>query len=369
LFFYARLSGVKDTNPAELDKYLGGKLKIIPKVLSIFLFSSQTLRIKALTMHYDVFNGDADGIFALHQLRLDKPAANAQLITGVKRDINLLERISGINSSSVTVLDISLDKNHAALVNLLKNDNRILYIDHHYAGEIPASTALEHYIEPSAETCTALIVNTLLNGKYSAWAVCGAFGDNLDEQAIELAENNGASTPEIEILKEIGELFNYNGYGARVEDLLFNPADLYRAIQPYHEPLQFYDSTDLVARLRDGYKEDMARAADLENIAEQSQNRVYRLPAASWSRRIAGVFSNMKAKEKKDAAHAVIVENDDGTLQISVRAPLINRKNADTLCRQFPSGGGRAAAAGINTLPAEMLDTFIASFHAIYSRD
>ena len=42
---------------------------------------------------YDVFNGDADGICALHQLRLDEPR-DAELVTGVKRDIGLVARIN-----------------------------------------------------------------------------------------------------------------------------------------------------------------------------------------------------------------------------------------------------------------------------------
>ena len=43
--------------------------------------------------HYDVFNGDADGLCALQQLRLHTPVDNAILITGVKRDISLLQRV------------------------------------------------------------------------------------------------------------------------------------------------------------------------------------------------------------------------------------------------------------------------------------
>ena len=103
-------------------------------------------------MHFDVFNGDADGIFALHQLRLARPVPEAELITGVKRDISLLERIRTTRDASVSTLDISLDKNRDALLALLANNNRILYIDHHYAGDIPKSENLEHHIEPSAKT-------------------------------------------------------------------------------------------------------------------------------------------------------------------------------------------------------------------------
>lgn len=42
-------------------------------------------------MNYDIFNGDADGIIALLQLRLADPI-DSQLITGVKRDIKLVEK-------------------------------------------------------------------------------------------------------------------------------------------------------------------------------------------------------------------------------------------------------------------------------------
>ena len=49
-------------------------------------------------MNYDVFNGDADGICALLQLRLAEPR-EAQLVTGVKRDINLLSRVEALAST------------------------------------------------------------------------------------------------------------------------------------------------------------------------------------------------------------------------------------------------------------------------------
>lgn len=61
-------------------------------------------------MHYDVFNGDADGIIALLQLRLAEPK-QSKLITGVKRDIKLLSQVvKADNASSVTALDISMEK-------------------------------------------------------------------------------------------------------------------------------------------------------------------------------------------------------------------------------------------------------------------
>jgi hypothetical protein len=63
----------------------------------------------------------------------------------------------------------------------------------------------------------------------------------------------------------------------------------------------------------------------------------------------------------------VLTERADGTYLVSVRAPLENKRGADELCRKFPTGGGRAAAAGINALPADQLDPFIDAFEATYS--
>ena len=62
--------------------------------------------------HYDIFNGDADGILSLVQLRLAQPK-DATLVTGVKRDISLVKQVnvSHLDSSSeITILDIFLQK-------------------------------------------------------------------------------------------------------------------------------------------------------------------------------------------------------------------------------------------------------------------
>ena len=314
-------------------------------------------------MFYDVFNGDADGILALHQLRLHTPQPEATLVTGVKRDIKLLNKIREAQHSSITVLDISLDSNREPLLSLLDQGNSITYIDHHFAGSTPDSEALTAHIDPAPTTCTSLIVDKLLDGKYRDWAVAAAFGDNLHDSAQEAAQELSCTPEQLAQLRELGELLNYNGYGAEIADLHFAPDELYRALRPYDDPFVFLaDSPDL-ATLRRGFKEDMILAMDQREIDPGRHNRIYSFPNAPWARRVSGVFSNLRAREKKDAAHALIVENDDGSLRISVRAPLNNRKHADTLCLSFPTGGGRTAAAGINNLPPEMLDDFFRKFH------
>ena len=59
--------------------------------------------------------------------------------------------------------------------------------------------------------------------------------------------------------------------------------------------------------------------------------------------------------------------NTDKTYTLSLRAPLNNKQGAGDVCAKFPTGGGRAAAAGVNNLPAEMINDFINSVTQYYS--
>ena len=318
-------------------------------------------------MHFDLFNGDADGILALHQFRLHTPQPEATLITGIKRDIKLLDKIHTVTESSITVFDISLNSNRGALLQLLDQNNEIIYFDHHFAGDIPDSKSLTSYIDPAPSVCTSLIVDKLLEGKYRSWAVAAAFGDNLHDTALETAKTINLGTEQIERLQELGELLNYNGYGADISDLHFPPDVLYQALHPYEDPFSFLAESSDLTTLRRGFSEDMTLAMDQKETYPGRKNRIYSFPNAPWARRVAGVFSNLRAREKKNAAHALIIENDDATFRISVRAPLTDRKNADSLCLSFPTGGGRKAAAGINNLPANMLDDFLDRFETTFS--
>jgi hypothetical protein len=319
-------------------------------------------------MHYDIFNGDADGIFSLHQYRLQSPLPKARLITGVKRDIWLLAQLENVTDCALTVFDISLDSNRTSLLKILQNNNKVVYFDHHFAGEGIDAGALEAHLDPSPQTCTSLLVNAALGGSHRLWAICGAFGDNLLEPAFALAQALQLSDKQIDQLRELGELFNYNGYGESLDDLHFHPQKLYEAVQPYLNPFDFYENSEQLATLRTGYQIDLAQAMDQKEMKTSGNNRVYCLPNNSWARRVAGVFSNFRARERIAAAHVVITENQDKTLRISVRAPLAEQRDADTLCKLYPTGGGRAAAAGINSLPTEMLGGFLDTFQSFYSR-
>jgi len=320
-------------------------------------------------MDYDIFNGDADGICALHQLRLAEPRPDAELITGVKRDIALLERLRNqvAPGDVLTVLDISMDSNKLALLDLLQRGCQVWYADHHFAGDIPDAAALTVHIDPSPEVCTSLIVNRLLGGRFLPWAVVAAFGDNLHASARQAAVPLALGEHQLAMLRELGELLNYNGYGERVEDLHCSPQDLYRAVRSFENPFDFMAKSTVLAGLKAGFDADMAAARSQMPIREEVSGRIYQFPAEPWSRRAAGVFSNEKARERPELAHALLVDNNDGTFLVSVRAPLNNKRGADTLCRAFPTGGGRAGAAGINALPQERREEFIVQFFITFS--
>jgi len=137
------------------------------------------------------------------------------------------------------VLDVSLEKNHDALVAALDAGAQVRYIDHHFPGDIPVSDALQTHIDTDAETCTGLIVDGLLDGKYRAWAVTAAFGDNLQVKARAAAEPLGLDAADVDRLERLGTLLNYNGYGASVKDLHFAPDDLSLRLRPFESPFDF----------------------------------------------------------------------------------------------------------------------------------
>ena len=315
-------------------------------------------------MHYDVFNGDADGICALLQLRLEEPLVSTR-ITGIKRDIALLERVHAVPGDTVTVLDISMVKNSDALSQLLAKDVVVDYVDHHAAGTIPNHPNLTATISEAPEVCTALLVNGRLRGARVEWAITGAFGDNLDEPAQRLAEKSGLQASDTAGLRELGVCINYNGYGPSLDDLHFHPDALYESLLEACRPQAFLDSSTF-RQLQQGYQEDLAASAALTPIVEEPAFAVYHLPNASWARRVSGVFSNDLVRAFPARAHAVLTERDDGAFLVSVRAPFERRTGAETVCSQFATGGGREAAAGINRLPAEELDQLIGALAAEY---
>ena len=316
-----------------------------------------------MTVFYDVFNGDADGICALHQLRLAEPRESV-LITGVKRDIALLERVDAQSGDEVTVLDISLARNAAALNRLLARGAACRYFDHHVPGKIPVHPKLATFIDTAPTVCTSLLVDGYLHGSQRVWAVVAAFGDNLADSARNAAVRLELNELQLAQLQALGECLNYNAYGDSVDDLNYHPAELYQTLARYADPFQFITGEPIYEVLRAARADDLYRASEIAPALATARSAIYVLPDAAWSRRVSGTFGNELAAAHPERAHAVLVTGTDG-YTVSVRSPLINAHGADAVCREF-GGAGREGAAGINQLPARDYARFVAAFTRAY---
>ena len=314
-------------------------------------------------MDYDVFNGDADGILSLVQLRLAEPRPEAQLVTGRKRDVKLLSRVPAKAGDRVTVLDIAMRSNTDDLLRILADGADVIYFDHHNPGDIPDHPNLTATINTAGEICTAVLVDQQLKGAYRGWAVAAAYGDNFPAMAERLA--NGTDLP-LSILRELGEMVNYNGYGGSEADLHYHPADLYREMAGFETPMAFLAAKpEVIETLTEGYHNDFDLADQSKVVLGEQSCEVRVLPDAAGSRRVSGMFGNQLAQDNPDRAHAILTEQAGGFL-VSIRAPISKREGADKLALQFETGGGRAAAAGINHLPESDLDRFIEAFRAAF---
>lgn len=314
--------------------------------------------LSAMTRFFDVFNGDADGLCALQQLRLTEPR-EAGLVTGTKRENALLARVPAQAGDAVTALDIALPGNREALRALLARGVRVRYVDHHEPGEIPAHPLLEILIDTSPEVCTSVLADRLTGGRHRAWAVVGAFGDNLAATARRLAAALALDTATEARWCDLGECLNYNAYGLSEDDLVYRPAQLYRAMSAYADPDRFIEAEPHFARLR------AARSADLEQALACPARPLGRgavlhlLPDAAWARRVSGSFANHALNADPARAHAIATPRPgSGALQVSLRLPAGSAASAHELVRPF-GGGGRRGAAGIDALPQSELPRFV----------
>jgi hypothetical protein len=207
-----------------------------------------------------------------------------------------------------------------------------------------------------------------LGGRFRNWAIAAAFGDNLNSVPEGLALEAGLSAEQTVDLKILGVCINYNGYGATVDDLHFHPADLYREFVKFEDPLELIASAPPAwQKLREGYKADMVSGLAAPVLAETDSSLVVKLPNEPWARRVSGVLGNELANRNPDRACGIVTESAEGSYLVSIRAPLNNRTGADELARQFPTGGGRKAAAGINALPENQLNEFLNAIAEFWS--
>ncbi|MGO1250418.1 DHH family phosphoesterase [Psychrobacter sp.] len=317
-------------------------------------------------MNYiDVFNGDADGIFSLIQWRKAHPIHGSDkqhLVTGVKRDISLVQQITDdlAFEAPITVLDVSFDKNVDGVKQVLEVCQSLFYCDHHKADKLFEHEKLTTKINTEPTVCTGLLLNAYLQDKYPLWAVASAYGDGLDSIAKRHIQRLNLNDSQQSQLKKLGVLVNYNGYGSSVEDLHFDPAEMFNLLANYESPFDIVqDKESPFLQLEQGYIDDMTKVESSENISSDDKLVALLLEDAAWARRISGTYGNQLAAKNPDKPVIIASHNAEGSLAISLRAPKNNPYGASTICSQFATGGGREGAAGVNKLPKSDIDAFI----------
>ena len=310
---------------------------------------------------YFVFNGDADGICAAHQLYLKKPQ-QFEAITGVKRDIALLKKIEQVSDSSINVFDIAVEKNLPFLSRLFEQNCKILWFDHHISHELPEHGNIDYHIQTETDVNTSLIVSRFLGEPVSPWAVVGLFGDNMSKPAEAKAKNLGLNGSQTRDLKKMGELLNYNAYGSTIADLHFHPAEILERMKPYSDPQLFMQEETVIEELEKGHKADFQKIEQAEWLTPN----IVRLPDEKWARRVVGDFAYQLVRDDPDKDFAVLLTMGEN-YQVSIRTSVKSSKNAGEFCLQFPTGGGRASAAGINALPTVLLNDFVDRFNGYFN--
>ena len=316
--------------------------------------------------HIDVFNGDADGLCALRQLRLAEPVP-AELVTGPKRDIELVRRVSAAAGDEVTVLDVDFDRNRKAVLALLEAGVRVRYFAHHGHPKLPSHPLLDAHVSSSRGLCTSLLVDRHLAGRHGAWAVVGAFGDGMAIAATERATALLLDTARLRTLRELGETLNYNAYGESEADLFIAPAALYRVLERYDDQFEAARDDATLVSLAEQRRADLEAVRSAAPLRTTDRWDVYVLPNQAWSRRVSGVFANRLAFREPRRVHAVLTHAPRGGFRISVRTPSYNVLSAGDFCRQFPGGGGRAGAGGVDHLDERDLDSFIGRLDAVFA--
>jgi hypothetical protein len=243
---------------------------------------------------------------------------------------------------------------------LLEAGARVRYFDHHEADDIPIHPRLDAHIDVASDVCTSLLMDRELEGEFRAWAVVGAFGDNLTAVADHLATDLGLDAEDRRRLRTLGEAINYNAYGDSEQDIHIRPAQLYQTLIRYRDPLALLKNESIGQELDARRQADLRQATALPPYWEDARASAYLLPDAPWSRRVIGCLGNALATARPRRAHAVLKESPGGFL-VSVRAPLASPGGAGDLCRRF-GGGGRVGAAGIDQLPKHELQRFIQAF-------
>lgn len=310
-------------------------------------------------------NGDADGIFSFRILHesLGLRESNVRIVSDVKRQTHLIERVLAAENEDIYALDIELSKNSESVLKLI-NKNRFFWFDHHVSkfsvDEIINHINFHNFINTASNYNTSKIAYEKMNSKSSGWMISALFGDGLQEIAQDECDKHKISAADAKVLEQVGRFINYNSYGNSATDLFFHPVDICHDVLKYSDPVEFYRQSEIPKKIERFYEED--RTQFLNFLGQLKAADILDLPNEPWSIRFSGEAGNTLSRMYPDRTFAIVSQNRDSTYNVSVRSSKNSMVHIGQFCNQFHNGGGRAHSGGITSLPSEQLQHFKSEF-------
>jgi hypothetical protein len=83
----------------------------------------------------------------------------------------------------------------------------VRYFDHHFAEHVPIHSNLELHLDADPQTCTSLLMDGFLGGRFHAWALVGAYAPA------------GFDAERRDTPRRLGAAINYNAQGDDLQNV------------------------------------------------------------------------------------------------------------------------------------------------------
>jgi hypothetical protein len=317
---------------------------------------------KTDTKSVDICIGDANGLCSLLQWRLHQPKQSSTLAL-LGRESRLDGLIQASPGDDVLLCDIPMQANRSTLMQLLDSGAQIQYLSHQIGEESLWHPQLQYIEDAPQDSCTSLMVDRILDGKYRQWALVGAYGKRCNASADKLASSVGLPAHERARLRELGELINYNACSVDGQNACIPPVDLYSLMSGYQQAMDFLQSESVASELESVRREDLERAEQIAPYWQDAHASVYVLPDTPWAHRVAGGLGTHLSANEPTRAHAFLRPAANGCFMTRVHAAR-NNPNGGLTFTDAQADDDCQRAWVIEHLPDQEIDHFISAFSA-----
>jgi hypothetical protein len=170
--------------------------------------------------------------------------------------------------------------------------------------------------------CASLLVNHLLAGEFSGWALVGAYGSQVECGVAAQTVGLRYSASERIGLQRLGEVISYNAEVAHPRHIYLEPAHLYAQLARYQDPLDFLQANSLADDLDGVRRSDLQKALAWQPYWKDAHASVYVLPDEGWASRAAKQLKSRLAALDPDRAVAVLSPAGKGNFRVVVQQGL-----------------------------------------------